>query len=110
MKKHDKLNLIDNYVEIYRVIFECTQAIKNCKDIETLKNLSELCISTLNLKKLYEKTFKDINMMDDSLILLKMQLEDSLKNPIIPQNKKIFSFEFLLNKKKILEKYLKTII
>jgi len=111
LKNKAKLNLIDNYVEIHRCIFECKNAIKLSKDVNTLKNLNELCSSILQLKKLYEKAFVELKIMDDSLILLKMQLEKVLKNPPdVLENKKIHSIEFLTNKKNLLEKDLRKLV
>lgn len=110
MKNKVKLNLIDNYVEIHKCIFECKNSIKCSTDVNILKDLNELCSSILKLKEVYEKTFVELKIMDDSLILLKMQLENALKNPPQSENKKTYSIDFLTNKKNLLEKDLKNIV
>ena len=109
LKRKDKLNLIDNYVEIYRCIYESKNAILKEKELSTLENLNKLCEDILSLKKLYENTFEKLKMMDDSLILLRMQLESTLKTQ--PKNpSRIYSYEFLRNKTNLIEKTLKNII
>jgi len=110
LKRKDKMNLINNYVEIYRCIFNCKQAIlRQSENFEILQKLEILCHDVLKLKSLYEEAFKEHRMMNDSLILLKMQLEDALKNPP-NMTTKIYTFEFLVNKKNLLERDLKNII
>ena len=99
MKKKEKLALIDNYVELHRIMFQCKNAITHCNDIASLIDLKNLSISLINLKELYEKTFQKLRMLDDSLILLKQQLESSLKSEYHPPQKQIFSHEILNTKK-----------
>jgi len=108
MKSYQKLDLINNYVEIYKCIFDCKQAIIHSSEESTIKKLSEFYNELINLKTIYEKTFIEKNIMDDSLILLKMQLDSALNNP--PNlSKKEYSLEKLISKKKHLESALQNI-
>ena len=99
MKKKEKLALIDNYIELHRVIFECKDAIKHCENVNSLIELKNLSISLIDLKQLYEKTFLKYKMLDNSLILLKQQLEDALKSEKYPPQKRICTHQVLNDKK-----------
>ena len=62
-----------------------------------------------DLKLKYEHLFIEKKLMDESLILLKSELENTLKNP--PKNtKKNHNIGFILNKKKLIEKAIKQTI
>lgn len=109
MNKRQKLELINNYVEIYKCIYDCKHAILNCADQNNLKVLSEFCNELLELKKTYEQTFISNNIMDESLILLKTQLDTALKN-IQSKATKAFSIDTLISKKQHFEFSLKKYI
>ena len=90
MKKNKaKLNLIDNYIAIYRVLYNCKVLLVRNAEKATLEstkkaqNLQKLCDQTLDLKLKYEKAFEKLKMIDDSFLLLKKQLNDC-KGYIIP--------------------------
>ena len=72
-----KLNLIDNYISIYRILYYCKKVL--CEQKENLTNeqiniFFNLCDQTLDLKLKYEEAFKKLKMIDDSFLLLKQQL------------------------------------
>lgn len=97
VKRKEKLNLINNYVDIHRCIFDCKYSIinENCNP-KNLENLLKLTDQLIELKKQYEKIFNTEKMMDDSLILLKMQLESSIIN--YPKNiQKNINIDSLIN-------------
>ena len=77
IRRKTKLNLLDNYVAIYRVLYHCKRMLsaQNYTSNENMvPKLQKLCDQTLDLKTKYEKAFVKLNMVDDSFILLKQQL------------------------------------
>ena len=69
-----KLNLLDNYVDIYRILYNCKQLMTTGNtDSQSLKNI---CDQTLDLKSKYENAFSKLKMMDSSFLILKEQLND----------------------------------
>lgn len=79
MKKKLKLELIENYIAIYRILYICKQRLflANTK----ADDLEIICKKTTELKKDYELAFDKIGMVDNSLILLKSQLNTALNTP-----------------------------
>jgi len=79
MKKYKlKLNLIDNYIAIYKILYNCRQILfyeSNHYNIDTLE-IQKICDHTLDLKTKYEKAFKELKMIDESFLNLKEQLID----------------------------------
>lgn len=81
LKRKEKLHLINNYVDLHRCIFDCKYSIFNENNsTDNLKKMIVLLDDLIELKQQYEKIFITNNMMNDSMILLKMQLESSLTN------------------------------
>lgn len=78
MRSRTKLSLINNYVEIYKILYSCKQNIKYAEDLDTVREFKELTISTIKLKNRYEKIFEICGINDDSFLLLKQQLNESL--------------------------------
>ena len=80
LRSKHKLNLIDNYVAIYRVLYHCkqllTQSHRNNSN-EELSQLHNICDQTLDLKSKYEDAFQKLKMIDNSFLLLKQQLNES---------------------------------
>lgn len=80
IKKKQKLNLIDNYIAIYRILYNCKIILTNKNSTfledETSK-IQKLCDQTLDLKNKYENAFFKLKMVDDSFLLLKQQLNES---------------------------------
>lgn len=69
-----KLNLLDNYVGIYRILYNCKQLMTTGNtDSQSLKNI---CDQTLDLKSKYENAFSKLKMMDSSFLILKEQLDN----------------------------------
>lgn len=78
IKHRKKLELLDNYVAIYRILFNCKQLLmytpqNNQADIDKIQNL---CDQTLDLKSKYEEAFQKLKMIDNAFILLKSQLNE----------------------------------
>lgn len=69
-----KLNLIDNYVAIYRILFHCKELLSLPLSKENISTINRLCDQTLDLKHKYECAFEHFKMVDSSLLLLKQQL------------------------------------
>ncbi|MGN0960974.1 MAG: hypothetical protein ACI4PF_02100 [Christensenellales bacterium] len=78
LSSRQKLGLIDNYIAIYRVLYNCKILLmpNNKISSEDTMKLLQLCDQTLDLKTKYEKAFEKLKMIDDSFILLKQQLNE----------------------------------
>ena len=103
MKKKEKLNLIDQYVEIYRCLFNCKQAVIFAENKEILSTINTLTEESLILKNLIEKMFQEEKMFDDSLLLLKMQLDQTLEST---DKKNYYSIEKIQSKLNLIQKEL----
>ena len=108
IRMKQKFNLIDNYITIYRILYNCKQLLSSHneqKDIN-MKEVSKLCDHTLDLKSKYEDAFTKLKMIDNSFILLKQQLNECknhLDKPI-----KTWSIEEICKNLNIIEtEYLK---
>lgn len=75
IKAKQKLNLIDNYVAIYRILYNCKMLMQS-SSATGLSSIQKLCDQTLDLKTKYETAFEKFKMIDDSFLLLKKQLTD----------------------------------
>ena len=111
MKSKLKLELIDNYISLHRIIYVCNQRIfKANTNIETLLVIHN---NANNLKSEFDTTFNSLKMNNNSLILLKSQLTSALENNITLKN--IPSADKIINqlcaikkeKEKILQKLTK---
>lgn len=78
MKSKIKLELIQNYVDIFKIIFCCKQTILQANDENTISKFEKISISTLRLKNTYEKVFKSLKMYDTAFLILKNDLENAL--------------------------------
>lgn len=77
MRRRIKMKLINNYVEIYKILFACKYIIKNgeSEDINIAINTSQ---EVLLIKENYETTFEKLKINDTSFLVLKKSLEDGL--------------------------------
>ena len=97
LKKQDKLNLIDNYVEIYRCLYNCKLSLNSSpNNIVQLSNIDTLCEQLCQLKTLYEETFKKAKIYDEAFIQLKQELEETLSYPKTTQC--YYSYDTIQNK------------
>lgn len=74
--RRQKLELIDNYISIYRVLYSCKFLLETAHS-NTPSNtelIYKLCDQILDLKSKYEYAFESLNMVDNSFLLLKQQL------------------------------------
>lgn len=79
ISRHKKLNLIDNYIAIYRVLYNCKSLLMSeeiTKNKDNVLKIQKLCDQTLDLKSKYEGAFAKLKMIDPSFLLLKQQLND----------------------------------
>ena len=77
MRKKFKMELINNYVDIYKILFNCKEILKS-KESDQEKIISVLQ-DALNLKSEYEKMFEHLNMNDTSFLVLKRDLDNAMK-------------------------------
>ena len=80
MKRKDKMALLDNYVNIFRILHKCKTNLIFAKSQEEILLLESFCHKLLYLKEEHEKYLNEIGMYDDAFLLLKKQLENSLDN------------------------------
>lgn len=83
MRKKLKMELINNYVEVYRMLFVCKFIINNGSE-EEIKMAYDSSLEFTSLKEKYEKTFERLKINDTSFLVLKKGLEDGLCT--IPNN------------------------
>ena len=79
LRRKTKLNLIDNYVSIYRILYNCKIILSKTSNTENIKAIETLCDKTLDLKTKYERSFRQLKMYDSSFLNLKAEL-DNCKN------------------------------
>ena len=104
LKSKEKLNLINNYIEIYKCIFDCKQSIlKEENNAEKLASLTQLFDELITLKKLYEEIFVKQKLMDTSLILLKQELEETLQQSTLSTRKNASIENIILTKNRLKE-------
>lgn len=78
MKNKFKLNLINNYIAINRILYVCKSLLNNNRNLTEIQQITMLISSTINLKISYEKTFDKYLKNDNSFLLLKKQLNDTM--------------------------------
>lgn len=81
MRKKKKLELIDNFIQSYRLLIICMNAAtqQNCPHAECEK-LLHLQISTTALIADYEKIIKKLGFDDESFVNLKKELNECVQN------------------------------
>lgn len=77
MKKKLRLELIDEYIKLYSVLFSCKKLVLEGlnKQMDALFEYSKFSIC---LKKKYEDTFSRFGVIDDAFYLLKKQLDNTI--------------------------------
>lgn len=106
MRKKFKMELINNYVDIYKILFNCKELIKTEKNTDQEKIIS-LLHDALKLKNEYEKMFDILKMNDISFLVLKRDLDNAMK--FQPQNYSPSSLEKILELKGKAEKDLRSL-
>ena len=100
--KKQKLGLIDNYITIYRILYNCRKLIYSQNNSsDTLNKLQTLCDYTLDLKLKYEKAFQLLRMADNSFLLLKKQLNECMSQ--INKKSKTYNILTLTESIKVIE-------
>lgn len=79
LRRKAKLNLIDNYISIYRILYNCKMLLCKARQHHNVQAIENLCDKTLDLKTKYENTFKKLRMYNSSFLCLKAEL-DSCKD------------------------------
>ncbi len=78
LRNKTKLELIDNYIDIFKIIFCCKQTILGASDEQVVLKYEQILRSTLSLKNNYEEMFKNLKMYNTSFLILKKDLENAL--------------------------------
>lgn len=85
MRHKLKMELINNYVDIFKVLYSCKYLIKNANALDSQitekTSILEITNHTLKLKEDYEKSFHKLKIDDSSFLLLKKELEEGLNYP-----------------------------
>lgn len=85
MRHKQKMELINNYVDIYKMLYSCKYLLKNIntsnEGISNSKNILDTIQETLKLKEAYEKSFEKLNISDTSFLVLKRELEKGITHP-----------------------------
>lgn len=106
MKNREKLNLIEKYIDIFRILHHCKQTMRVCNQYTEIKFLNNLCEEILLFKKKIEEFF----VKDNSFLLLKSQLENEIISPTTEKSQKHYTKEFLDNQKRLIEKEIKNLL
>ena len=104
MKKKEKFELVNKYIDIHWILFLCKQSFLTCNEQNDLIRLNNLCEEIIQLKEKIEKIFVN----DNAFLLLKTQLKNINTNNF-PQTK-TYSVDYIDNKKKLIEKRIKEIV
>ena len=109
MRNKVKMKLINNYVDIYKIIFAC----KFLLDRNQNASENEVALSTLNdtlkLKNSYEQIFQKLKIADTSFLLLKRDLDKAIQ--VIPDiNYKPKTIINMLEMKKEISKTLNEVL
>lgn len=91
MREKKKLELINNYVDIYKILFACKVNIFEGADIKNSSASFKLLQEVSMLKSGYEKLFEKLHLDDEAYLNLKHKLESSLKTHKITPN---FTFDY----------------
>lgn len=108
LRNKTKLELIDNYIDIFKIIFCCKQTILGALDEKVVLKYEQILMSTLNLKNSYEEMFKVLKMYDTAFLILKKDLENALSKSKNMNTTKNYD-DLILSKTKI-ENVLKSAI
>ncbi len=81
MRHKLKMELINNYVDIYKILYSCKYLLQNDKNSDKSKNILDAIKNTLKLKENYEESFIKLKIADTSFLVLKGELERGLKFP-----------------------------
>ncbi len=71
MRTKTKMLLINNYVDIYKLLYAC-----NAQKGESTSNL---CVEIEKLKSKYERCFQKLKIDDTSFLVLQKSLEEGLR-------------------------------
>jgi hypothetical protein len=80
MRNKEKLNLIDNYISIFRLLYNCKNIVVSNHDHCTLNIISSLTSQTIELKKNYEDAFNKLGIIDDTFLQLQQELNDCISD------------------------------
>lgn len=81
MKQKDKLSLIDNYVSVYRLLYNCQGFTCLYTEDNLTPQLSHLTHQALELKHHYEIAFEQLGLIDETFLGLQQELNDCISNP-----------------------------
>ena len=81
MKQKDKLVLIDNYISIFRLLFNCKNIIVDRHNYLYIQSISQLTHQTLELKNNYEKAFEELGLIDEPFMQLQRELNECICQP-----------------------------
>ena len=106
LSSRTKLNLIDNYIAIYKILYHCKHILLTETNKETVYKVEHLCDQTLDLKLKYEQAFIVLKMNDIAMDILKSELNSCQNHTISKQS--LCSVQELNTSIKIIERdYLK---
>lgn len=71
MRTKTKMLLINNYVDIYKLLYAC--------NAQKRESTSKLCVEIEDLKSKYERCFQKFKIDDTSFLVLQKSLEEGLK-------------------------------
>ncbi len=107
MRRKLRLEMLDDYVAVFRIIYLCRSSIfvqtENQTECEVIKVIEQDAIS---LQKKYDKTFERIGMLGPSFLLFRRELSNETDEKKFSESKKQISKEKLdnlQNKLKLLE-------
>lgn len=79
MRAKKKLELINNYVEIHKILFACKMSIFKSTNFNETASCFKLLKDVSTLKSNYEKIFEKLHLNDEAYLNLKKELETTLK-------------------------------
>lgn len=85
MRYKKKLELLNDYVEINRILLKCKSMIILKLNLDTEK-LNKACNLAIKLKNIYLEKIKECGMYDDAFITLKKDIDTAVQYNIYTHN------------------------
>jgi len=98
MQKKQHLEIINNFVNAYKLLIICLNLVDKEKDISIKNNLLKEQISTTNLIKNYEDLIIQKQLNDEAFLTLKKELNDCTKAFVKFQSTHAYSLSYIRNK------------
>lgn len=85
MRYREKLKLLDNYIELSRILLKCKSMVMLKTNVDA-EQLDDTCNLALKLKNICIERIKECGMYDESFLVLKKDIDTAVHYNIYPHN------------------------